>query len=520
MSDRGSHAPSRHLGTRTIVLILALCGVFNPSHAQTNNNEGDDEVEPLVVTSKRFTEGVVLGEIARLSLIAEGVPAVHRRELGGTRVTFNALANGEVDIYAEYTGTLTQEILQSEAIVSNDELASALRERGLGISKPLGFDNSFALGVRPETAKQLDLATISDLTAHTDLQFGLSTEFMNRGDGWPALKRAYGLPHRNVQGIDHDLAYRAVADGNLDVIDLYTTDAEIAYYGLIALKDDRQFFPRYECIWLYRLELERTHPEAIETLNRLAGSIDEATIQRLNAEVKIDGRPEQVVVSEYLQERYGIAVDVEVGTATDRITRRTVEHLVLVLAAMSLATVIAIPLGIVAAYRPVLGQALLAGTGILQTIPSLALLVFMMPLLGTGAKPAIAALFLYCLLPMVRNTITGLQAIPLPLQESAEALGLSPPARLWRISLPLASRSILDGVKTSTILCIGFATLGALIGAGGYGQSILTGIRLDKLGLILEGAVPAALMAVLAQGLFEGIERLVVPRGLRLKRTI
>jgi osmoprotectant transport system permease protein len=181
------------------------------------------------------------------------------------------------------------------------------------------------------------------------------------------------------------------------------------------------------------------------------------------------------------------------------------------------AILISLPLGIAAARLPRFGQVILGAVGIIQTIPSLALLVFMIPLLGIGAPPAILALFLYSLLPIVRNTHAGLTTIPLPIRESAEALGLSGGARLGRVELPMASTSILAGIKTSAVINVGTATLGALIGAGGYGQPILTGIRLDDVGLILEGAIPAAALALLAQGGFELAERYLVPRGLRLK---
>src|SRR5690606_5381782 len=155
-------------------------------------------------------------------------------------------------------------------------------------------------------------------------------------------------------------------------------------------------------------------------------------------------------------------------------------------------------------------------TGLLQTLPSLAVFVFMIPLFGIGAAPAIAALFLYSLLPIVRNTHAGLTAIPIELRETAAAIGLPPATRLWRVELPLALRPILAGIKTAAVINVGTATLGALIGAGGYGQPILTGIRLDDLGLIFEGAIPAAILALLVQGLFEAVEYGLTPRGLRL----
>jgi osmoprotectant transport system permease protein len=134
-----------------------------------------------------------------------------------------------------------------------------------------------------------------------------------------------------------------------------------------------------------------------------------------------------------------------------------------------------------------------------------------------GYPQAVVALFLYSLLPIVRNTYTGLRGISPQLQESAVALGLPPLVRLCRIELPLASRTILAGVKTAAVINVGFATLGGFIGAGGYGEPIFTGIRLNDYGVILEGAVPAAVLALLVQGLFELVDRMVVPKGLRLK---
>jgi osmoprotectant transport system permease protein len=202
-----------------------------------------------------------------------------------------------------------------------------------------------------------------------------------------------------------------------------------------------------------------------------------------------------------------------------RLVKHGLEHLFLVAVSLGMAILVSLPLGILAARRERGGQVILSLLGIIQTIPSLALLVFMIPLLGIGGAPAIAALFLYSLLPIVRNTHAGLRDIPLDLRESAIALGLPPAARLKLVELPLAAPSILAGIKTSAVINVGTATLGALIGAGGFGQPILTGIRLDDVGLILEGAVPAALLALLVQGLFEILERFLVSKGLRRQRT-
>jgi len=447
---------------------------------------------------------------------AEGIPARLQRELGGTRVLFNALQRGDIDVYPEYTGTIRQELLRGRDLPDATALRAALAERGLRASPPLGFDNTYAVGMRPGMADSLGIHAISDLREHPGLRVGLTNEFLDRGDGWPGLKARYGLPHEDVHGLDHDLAYRALVDGGIDVMDLYSTDAEIAAYGLRVLEDDLSYFTDYDALFLYRQDLP---PAAAQALARLDGRLDEAGMSRLNARAKIDGVPEARVAADFLATTFGLSVATREATWGARLGRRTREHLALVGIALAAGILVAIPLGVLAFKVPRVSGLVLGAVGVIQTIPALALLVFMIPLLGIAGPPAVAALFLYSLLPMVRNTHAGLAGIPPSLHESAEALGLPASARLLAIELPLASRSILAGVKTSAVITVGFATLGALIGAGGYGQPILTGIRLDDHALILEGAVPAALLALAVQFGFDLVERLVVPRGLRLERT-
>lgn len=464
---------------------------------------------PLVVGSKTFTESVVLGEVGAGLARDAGLAVEHRRQLGGTRILWRALLEGDIDAYPEYTGTLKQELLQMPG-ASDAQLHAALAERGIAMTAPLGFDNTYALGMRAARATALGIETISDLREHPTLQIGLSNEFMQRADGWPGLRDEYRLPQQ-PDGLDHDLAYRGLASGALDVTDLYSTDAEIPYYDLAVLEDDRGYFPEYEAVYLYRADLARRAPQWLAALQGLAGRIDAATMQRLNARVKLDRETEAAVATEWL----GVVAPDERGRAS-RVWQRTGEHLALVGISLGLALLAALPLGVLAARKPRLGQVVLSTTGLLQTLPSLAVFVFMIPLFGIGAGPAIAALFLYSLLPIVRNTHAGLAGIPRELRETAAALGLPPRTRLWRVELPLALRTILAGIKTAAVINVGTATLGALIGAGGYGQPILAGIRLDDIGLILEGAVPAALLALAVQGGFELVERGLTPRGLRL----
>jgi osmoprotectant transport system permease protein len=477
------------------------------------------EAPRVLVSSKSFTESVILGEIAAGLIRDAGFRADHQAQLGGTRVLFNALQSGAIDAYPEYTGTLIEEILAELNLTSEAEIRDALAQRGIRMTQPLGFNNGYAVGVRSGMADSLDLNTISNLRDHPEITYGFSNEFMDRGDGWPSLQRRYGLPTTDVRGIDHDLGYRALDAGDIDALDVYTTDAEIAYYDLRLLEDDLSHFQTYNAVFLYRADLETRAPGVAAALRRLEGTLDEDRIGRMNGRVKLDGEPESAVASDFLRDEFAIVSQISVDGFGTRLWLRTKEHLFLVMVSMTLGTIVAVPLGVIAFKRRRAGQAILAVVGMIQTIPALALLVFMIPFLGIFAPPAIAALFLYSLLPIVRNTHAGLAGISPAIEESVEALDLSHRARLLQVELPLASPSIMAGIKTATVINIGFATLGALIGAGGYGQPILTGIRLDDFGLILEGAVPAAVLALVAQIAFGFAERVVVPKGLRLKRA-
>jgi len=463
------------------------------------------------IGSKAFTESVILAEIATQTCAASGVAATHRRELGGTRVLYDALVAGQIAAYPEYSGTILQELSPGDESGLDGRLAA----RGVAKTKSIGFNDTYAIGVRRELSQRLGISTISDLAKHPELAIGLSNEFLERKDGWPKLRDAYGFRQRDVRGMVHDLAYRAVASGAIAATDLYSTDAEIAAYDLVVLRDDRGVFPEYQALFLYRKDLA---PEAVAALRKLEGKIDERAMIEMNAQARVKGVADTKIAADFVQRTFGAsgAEAAPADTRARRIGARTVEHLELVAISLLAGIVVAIPLGILAGKKPRAGQAVIGFASLVQTIPSLALLVFMIPLLGIGEKPAIAALFLYSLLPMVRNTAEGLRGIAPELRDSAVALGLPPSARLRLVELPLAFPSILAGVQTSAVIDIGTATLGALIGAGGYGQPILTGIRLADTGLILEGAVPAAALALLAQGIFDLIGRTVIPRGLRL----
>jgi osmoprotectant transport system permease protein len=487
--------PISHIG-----LIGPIALAFATAHA-----------EPVLIGSKKFTESYVLAEIAKKTLARTGVLVEHRQGMGGTIILWQALRTNQISAYPEYTGTIAEEILKVPASTLTNELREQLAKNGVGMTGELGFNNTYALVVRRDLAEQKQIHTISDLRNHPDLKFGFTHEFLDRRDGWRPLAEKYRLPAQNVTGIDHGLGYEALRNGSIEVKDAYSTDAKIDEFQLLALEDDLHFFPQYKAAFLYRLDLP---PKVIAGLRSLEGSLDEKRMIALNAAAE-------------KRKNYAQAADLYFAEASPagaeesfahKLGRWTARHLQLAGISLLLAILAGVPLGIAASRGGALGQIILGFVGAVQTIPSLALLALLVPIpfFGISPRTAIAALFLYGLLPIVRNTATGLQDIAKPVRESAIALGLEPAARLWKIYLPIASRSILGGIKTSAVINIGTATLAALIGAGGLGEPILSGLNLNDHVTILQGAIPAAILALGVQWSFDLLDRLLIPKGLRL----
>jgi osmoprotectant transport system permease protein len=477
----------------------------------------------LVIGSKRFTESYILGEILRRTAEAAGEAEVrHEQGLGNTGIVQAALVSGSIDLYVEYTGTLAREILRLDDPGDAAAMVQSLRRLGLAASRPLGFNNTYALAMPDALAGRLGITRLSDLAAHPSLRLGLTQEFIGRADGWAGLRARYALPFATPRGIEHGLKFGAVAAGQLDVIDIYATDAAIERHRLRVLQDDRAYFPRYDAVLLYRAGLEDRLPRTYAALSALEGRFDDATMRSLNARAEVGGEGFAAIAARFVAgdaspARGGAAVRSLPGALFDQdFLRLTGEHLVLVFVSLLLSVLAGVPLGIWCAGSAAARRWVLPAVGLVQTIPSLALLAFLITLYARiGMLPALTALFLYGLLPIVRNTCAGLESIPQSLRDSARALGLPRGARLLRVELPLALGAILAGIQTSAVINVGTATIAAFIGAGGYGERIATGLALNDATLLLAGALPAAALALLVQLLFTLFERRLVAPPLR-----
>ncbi|MEP7297585.1 MAG: glycine betaine ABC transporter substrate-binding protein [Burkholderiales bacterium] len=464
---------------------------------------------PVVVGSKRFTESYILGEIVRETLQARGVEAVHRQGLGNTGILEQALASGAVDVYPEYTGTIVRELLkrpQGDANPSLAQLNEWLAPRGLKAAVPLGFNNTYALAMRESRAAELGIVRISDLQRVPNVRSGLSHEFLQRGDGWPALRLAYHLPQEAPNGLDHGLAYDAISAGRVDLIDIYATDAKVGRYQLRVLQDDLGFFPKYDAVLLMRAAVD------VRPFARLEGRIDAAAMIAMNAQVELDGQSFAEVAHRFVAGARpageGTRQSFAARLFAPDLARLAGQHLMLVFGSLLIAIVVGVPLGIAAWRWPRASGWVLGAVAVLQTVPSLALLAFLIALMGSiGLAPALVALFLYALLPIVRNTHAGLQGVPEGLAQAALSLGLTPRQSLHHVQLPLALPTLMAGVKTAAVINVGTATLAAFIGAGGFGERIVAGLAVNDTGAMLAGAVPAAALALLVQAAFDLIER-------------
>ncbi len=470
------------------------------------------QAQTIRVGAKHFNEGYILSEIISQLLESEGYTIERKYNLGGTLVCFEALKNNAIDIYPEYSGTLSSEILKQNGLSFQDINAALRKNFQLEIAEPYGFNNSYSLVIKKKLSEVKKIRTISDLKNHPELTLGLSYEFLKRQDGWDNLAKSYSLPQQPV-GLEHGLAYQALDQNKIDLTDAYSTDGEIPKYNLITLQDDQHFFPQYEGTSLYRQEIDKL---VKQILSRLNGKIDETKMQAMNATVLYDKKTFAQVASQFLTNEALITKSQTKNTSIIiDILQKAATHLLLTFSALLLAICFSIPLGVWLYWHPVISKSVLNITGLLQTIPSIALLAIMIPLFGIGTLPAIVALFLYAVLPILRNTLTGLQSIDPLLKKVADGIGMNRFQKLKLVEFPLALSMVMAGIRTAAVINVGTATLAAFIGAGGLGEFIVTGLALNNTELILRGAIPAALLALLVEIAFTFLENWWVPKHLR-----
>ncbi len=471
--------------------------------------------DPVRIGSKNFPESYLLAEIAAQWLEADGVNVERVPGFGGTKLAFEALKGDAIDLYPEYSGTISQNLLKRSDRPSLSDINNELEAMSLNFHAMLGFENTYAIAVRSEFAKSHGLVSIGDLKKNVTARIALSHEFVERNDGWNGLRQHYALSHQ-ASGIEHGLAYQAMANKQIDVTDAYSTDAAIARYDLTVLKDDLSYFPSYQAGWLLRADLD---PRIFDRLDLLAGKLDEQAMIKLNARVAIDNASFSAVASEFLNTINGASAEGQASFGSQDLRSKLpawiLRHLQLTLLAVTLATVLGISLALLSFRHRRTRSALLYLAGLFQTIPSIALLALMIPLVGIGFVPALLALLIYAMLPVLRSTLTALAAIDPVYRRVASAMGMTPLQEFTSVLMPLSLPHVLAGIRTATVISIGTATLAAFIGAGGLGEPIVTGLALNDSRMILTGAIPAAILAIVTDLIFDALERRWIPPHLR-----
>lgn len=540
--------PKRH-STAATRLALLLAGVASSVEAQLPPDSPLPEATPVVVASKPFGESYLLAEIFAQLLEAHELSVERRPGLGATEIAFGALRTGAIDVYPEYTGTgltaILHDSLPPDVLADPQQVyayvARTSAERfGVRWLPPLGFENTFAIAVRPETAERYGLRTLSDLASvDAPLSAGFTPDFIGRPDGLAGLEQAYGRGIRppEVRPLLAALKYQAIAEGSVDVVDGFSTDGLLDRFGLVVLEDDRDFFPPYEAAAVLSARAAARN-EVVAALTLLSGRIDVAMMRTLNRRVEVDGEEVEAVAASALAD-LGLTPGSDLDGASARLaappqnneetfadylwqrrgelTQLTLRHLQLIAFALSAAVLVAVPLGLGLERVRSMAGGTLGFLGVLQTIPSIALLAFMVPLLGIGVVPALVALWVYALYPIARGTYTGVRDADPAAVEAAEALGMTPIQRLVQVRLPLAAPVIMAGVRTAAVITVGAATLAAFIGAGGLGEPIIQGLALADSRMILSGAIPAALLALVVDAVLALIEWRVAPANLRGK---
>jgi osmoprotectant transport system permease protein len=471
--------------------------------------------DPVVIGSKNFAENYILAEAGAQLLESRGYEVQRRFGLNGTKIVFEALNNRTIDLYPEYTGTVTEVILEQPELKQFDEIQAALARHELRLLAPLGFNNSYAIAVTAGFAQQLDLQNISDLGRAGRVRVGLPHEFLNRSDGWAGLKERYDID-QPATGIEHSLAYEAMASGKLDVTAVYTTDGEILRSQLVLLHDDLGYFPQYRAAFLTHTDLPA---DVAAILELMSGRIDDRRMQQLNLQVLDPEVSFADVAAGFLLDEGLIESSQAAPGLASRLWRNTRQHLKLTGIALALAIVTGIGIAVLVHAHKRAANVFLYFTGLLQTVPSIALLALLIPWFGIGQTPAIIALFLYSLLPIARSTITAILAIPPGYRQVAVAMAMTRRQQMHYVLLPLAMPHVIAGVRTAAVISIGTATLAAFIGAGGLGDPIVTGLALNDSAMILQGAIPAAVLAILTEMAFGVLERCLVAPHMRGRKN-
>ena len=512
---------------KAILFVSLLLSSLNFGHAK----------QPLVIGSKNFSESIIIAQMLAILLEERfDVPVIRKFGLGGTKIAFDALVNDAIHVYPDYTGTGYSMILKMSGEKAPTKVHQVVSQEfkqrwGISWSHSLGFDNTYALVVRSDDERFKGIHKISQLSGKvSSFIYAGAYEFMERKDGHDGFSKTYSLDFapKNVIAMGAGLMYSAIRDEEVDMIVAYSTDGRIQAYDLKKLEDDLNYFPPYQASILAKEKTLAQFPKFKEAIGLLEGLISEEEMIQMNDKVDRLKQESFTVARNFLINKRLLLGKINTAKAEigfinfiklkkDYLFKIITEHLILTFSALALAILISLPVGIGLTRYQHLAKFVFPIVNTIQTIPSLALLGFLIPFMGIGFTPALVALFLYSLLPLIRNTYTGIQGVDRTYIEVSKGIGLTNFQILIHVEIPMAMPVILAGLRTAVVIVIGTATLAALIGAGGLGDPIFRGVSTVNSNLILLGAIPAALLAIIADKIIGISERFLVSKGIRPK---
>ncbi len=285
---------------------MSACGLSPASSVGSTSRSSNNNT--IIVGSKSFTENILIGDMMYDLLKAnmKGVTIENKSNLGGTMVPWNALQSGQIDMYCEYTGTGLVSILKQPVTHDPDAAYQTVKQQypqkfHIDWLQPIGFNDTYAIVVPQSLADQYHLKTISDLVAVAPkLVFGAEPEYFTRPDGYAGLISTYGLKFASKKELNVGLKYEAVGNNQIQVLDVFSTDGQLIQYKMVVLQDDKHFFPPYYAAPIVREDILKAHPEVATILNKLAGKLDDTTMQKLNYQVDVQHKSADDVAKQFL----------------------------------------------------------------------------------------------------------------------------------------------------------------------------------------------------------------------------
>lgn len=499
---------------RNIIFILLLL-FFQFSFAKS----------PVTIGGKVFTEQSILVDLLAQLLEDHQIAVIKKKNLGGTLVAFEALKKNDLDIYVEYSGTSYHSIFKQKDILSQEETFNFLKKEfsknNIYSFPSLGFSNSYALVSKINNPYN----QISDLKIDSKkYSIAFEHELLTRPDGFPEFSKTYDLEFKKVSSMNVGLMYQAVHQGQVDFGIGYTTDGRNKAFEMKIIKDDLRFFPQYFASILVHEKALKAYPELKKILSGLNNKISAEEMTEMNYLVDVKKMSPLKVTRNFLQKKKLIKSsenNLDIMSENYLIKNSALlfsklkEHLYICIYALLFTFFFGFIFGIAAYWNQRIKQFVFILVNIFQTVPSLALFGFLIPFLGIGFKPSLIALVMYALLPLVHNVYTGLSEVDKDIIQSFKAIGMNRWQILTKIQIPMALPTLSAGLRTSTVIIIGTATIAAFIGAGGLGELIFQGISSMDHRLILLGAIPAALLALIADFLIYSLCRFLTSQGIK-----